>query len=113
MEGQPGGAGVHVGLVHGEEVDVVEDGAGVVEILHRLSKANIQQHSPEPLLLKSSFTIQQNGLDLSQLFVISIFWPSKKPLVSILTMFSLAKWSKPISQENIILWNTSKLVKCV
>ena len=61
MEGQPGGAGVHVGLVHGEEVDVVEDGAGVVEILHRLSKANIQQHSPEPLLLKSSFTIQQRS----------------------------------------------------
>ena len=61
MEGQAGGAGVHVGLVHGDQVDVVEDGAGVVEILHRLSKANIEQHSPEPLLLKSCFTVQQRS----------------------------------------------------
>ena len=37
----------------------MEDCAGEVEILHSLSKANIEQHSPVALLLKSCFCIQQ------------------------------------------------------
>ena len=41
VEGKLGGAVVHVGLVHWEEVDVMEDCARVVEILHSFSKANI------------------------------------------------------------------------
>ena len=68
VEGHPGRAVVQVGLVHGEEVDVVEDRAGEVEILHRLSKANIEQHSPEALLLKSCFTIQQGSRQIGPIF---------------------------------------------
>jgi len=45
VEWQIGRAVVQVGLVHGEEVNVMEDGAGVVEIPQSLSKANIEQHS--------------------------------------------------------------------
>ena len=42
VEGQLGWAVVQVCLIHGKEVDVVEDQAGVVELLHGLSKADIE-----------------------------------------------------------------------
>ena len=53
VQGQLGVALVRVCLVHGNEVDVMEDGAGEVEILHRLRKADIKKHSPTMLLSNS------------------------------------------------------------
>ena len=41
VQGELGGAVVQVGLVHREEVDVVKDGARIVEIFHGLNETNI------------------------------------------------------------------------
>ena len=64
VEGQLGWAVVQVCLIHGKEVDVVEDQAGVVELLHGLSESNIEQHSPTALLFTFGSSNEQSFNDV-------------------------------------------------